>query len=343
MAELKNRLNKAQALEKIRQEEFKRTTLSFYRYVHIDEPREKRDTLFREWSELAVLGRTYLSQEGINAQICVPEPQWDSFIDRLNDHVEFTDMPFKIAVETPHESFWKLSIKVRHQIVADGLSQHEYDVTNVGRHLDPEAFNQALDEENSIVVDMRNHYESRIGKFEKALTPNADTFREELPMVKEMLTGKEDKKILLYCTGGIRCEKASAYLKHHGFEDVNQLHGGIINYAHDMKRKGKKSRFIGKNFVFDDRGAERITADILSNCDQCGETSDEYTNCENMICNLLFIQCHHCKRKMNGCCSLRCRQECLLPAEQQRRRRAGIKHSFSRYKAQVRPGLKPRQ
>lgn len=336
MTLLCNRLNKEQALQKLSEEQFTRKTVSFYRYVIVEDPQQMRDKLFKEWSELGALGRIYIAKEGINAQMNVPEPEWERFVEQLYAHPEFKDMPFKIAVEQPTESFWKLTIKVKHQIVADGLTEDQYDVTNVGTHLDPESFNKAL-EEGAIVVDMRNHYESRIGKFEGAITPDVDTFREELPAVKDMLKGKEDQKILLYCTGGIRCEKASAYLKHEGFQDVNQLHGGIINYAHEMKQKRMPSRFVGKNFVFDDRMAERITEDVLSECDQCSEQCDDYTNCKNVMCNMLFLQCTSCKDHFANCCSDQCKEISELPEEEQKKLRAGIEHTFTRYKKQIRP------
>jgi UPF0176 protein len=338
MSLLFNRLNKEQALEKISQEDFSRKTVSFYRYVIVEDTQQMRDELYKEWQDLGVFGRIYIAREGINAQICVPEPHWEEFIEKLYAYPEFKNMPFKVAVEEPSESFWKLIIKVKHQIVADGLTEDDYDVTDVGQHLKPEEFNQAL-EKGAICVDMRNQYESRIGKFEGALTPDVDTFREELPMVKNMLKGKEDQKVLLYCTGGIRCEKASAYLKKQGFKDVNQLHGGIINYAHEMAKKGQKSRFVGKNFVFDDRIAEAITDDVLADCDQCGDDCDRYVNCSNAMCNLLFIQCEKCGEQMNHACTPKCRKISLMPIEKQRKLRAGVPHTFKRYKRAVRPSL----
>ncbi|MGE3278763.1 MAG: rhodanese-related sulfurtransferase, partial [Candidatus Altimarinota bacterium] len=263
-------------------------------------------------------------------------PHWDQFVEQLHNIKEFSDVPFKMAIEEDL-SFWKLTIKVRKQIVADGLPEDEYDVTQVGNHLSPEEFHQALDRDDVVVVDMRNHYESRVGKFEKAICPDSDTFREELPMVKEMLKGQEEKKVLLYCTGGIRCEKASSYLKHHGFKDVNQLYGGIINYTHVIKEKGLKPRFLGKNFVFDERIGEKVTDDILSQCDQCQQTCDEYTNCKNTMCNLLFIQCQSCSETMKNTCSDECLQIAQLPIEEQRKIRAGVPHTFTRYKKQIRP------
>jgi UPF0176 protein len=336
MAVLHNLVSKADALKKVSQETFSRRTVSFYRYVKIEDPQRMRDALYVQWNELGVLGRVYVAREGINAQISVPEPNWDLFVEKLHTFREFSDVPFKMAVEDD-VSFWKLKIKVRKQIVADGLSEGDYDVSQVGTHLSPEEFHNALGQEDVVVVDMRNHYESRVGRFENALCPNSDTFREELPMVKEMLKGKEDKKVLLYCTGGIRCEKASSYLKHYGFKDVNQLYGGIINYTHEIKQKGLQPRFLGKNFVFDERMHEKITDDVLTNCDLCAEKCDEYTNCKNTICNLLFVQCQPCIEKMKNCCSEECLEIAQLPIDEQKKLRANTPHSFTRYKKQIRP------
>ncbi len=315
MFTLRNKLDRKTAEQKVQQEAIPRKTVSFYRYVRISDPLALRNELFRTWSALGVLGRIYLAEEGINAQFSVPTIYWDVFVRYLYSYKQFDNMPFKIAVEEPNHSFVKLCIKIKKQIVADGLQPSDYDVTNVGKHLTPEEFHDALQAPNTIVVDMRNQYESKIGKFEGAITPDADTFKEELPMVKEMLQGNEDKKILLYCTGGVRCEKASAYLKHQGFHDVNQLHGGIIHYAHRMKELGIESKFKGKNYVFDDRGAETITEDILSTCDQCDSVCDTFTNCHNVACNLLFIQCSSCKAHMNNCCSDHCKSVTALSPE----------------------------
>lgn len=315
MFKLANNLSKEEAIKLRDEETFERKTLSFYRYVRIKDPQDFRNQLYAEWSALGVLGRTYVSQEGINAQINVPEPQWDAFIDNLESHQELKSMPLKIGVEQGF-SFYKLTIKMKNQIVADGLSNDAYDITNVGTHLTGEEFNKFAEQEDTIVVDMRNQYESEIGHFEGAVLPQVDTFKEELPNVRDTLRGNEDKKILLYCTGGIRCEKASAYLKNEGFKDVNQLHGGIINYAHEMKQKGLPSKFKGKNFVFDERRAERITEDVLSQCHQCESPSDNHENCANEMCNILFIQCDACAEEFSKCCSVSCRNIANLPLEE---------------------------
>lgn len=320
---LYNKLGPEELKKKLDAEDFKRRTVSFYRYVIIEDPAEMRDRLYQEWSKLDCLGRIYVAREGINAQMNVPEHHWTEFADKLYAHPELRDIPFKIAVEDDGKSFLKLTVKVRSKIVADGLDEKTWDVTKVGRHLDADDWNQAMNSGKAIVVDMRNHYESEIGHFEGALLPQSETFRDELTEVLDMLKGKEDQKILLYCTGGIRCEKTSAYLKHHGFKDVNQLHGGIIDYARQIKDKDLPNLFHGKNFVFDERLGESISSEVISHCHQCGEPCDHHVNCANVNCNLLFIQCENCAKEMEGCCSQECVDIIHLPEEEQKKLRKG--------------------
>lgn len=336
---LRNKLSKDLLKKKIDNENFERVVLSFYRYVEIKEDLfEFRNKLYIEWESLGVLGRIYIAKEGINAQLSVPKHNLDGFIANLDNRIEFQNMPLKIAVEHDKYAFLKLTIKIKKQIVADDLPFGTYDVSDVGNHLTPEQFNQALEDPNTIVVDMRNQYESRIGKFENAITPDSDTFREELKTTTELLKDKKDKKVLLYCTGGIRCEKASSYLKHHGFEDVNQLYGGIINYFHEIKEKNIPSKFIGKNFVFDGRLAEKITDDVLTTCDQCGESCDHYNNCHNTACNLLFIQCDVCADKYENCCSSECIKISKMGKEERKLYAEKLgKTQSERYRKRVRP------
>lgn len=341
MFKLRNKLNKEQAVAKLTKEVFPRKTLSFYRYVKIENPLGLRNELFVKWSELGVLGRIYLAEEGINAQLNLPEESLDSFVTLLNQYAQFKDMPLKIAVEDG-QSFYKLSIKIKKQIVADGLPADSYDLANIGRHLTAKEWNESMNEAETVVVDMRNHYESRIGRFVNALTPSVDIFREALTTVKEELKGRKDKKILLYCTGGVRCEKASAYLKHHGFDDVNQLYGGIISYAHQIKDEGLENKFIGKNFVFDDRLEETISPDILTTCDVCRKPNDRMTNCANVICNLLFVQCEKCSRQLEGCCSMECNMVINLSENEQiKLRKAQQISNTTLYKSRIKPDLRP--
>lgn len=345
---LRNLLHPDLLRERLEQEELPRTTLSFYRYVRLKETEDLRHALYTEWEQLGVLGRIYISQEGVNAQISLPTSNLDAFRSALDAQEAFRAMPWKIAVEDDGKSFLKLKIKVRNKIVADGLADDAFDVTNVGEHLDAESFNRKI-EEGALVIDMRNNYECLIGHFEGAYLPKADTFRGAIEEVQEMLDRKAEEasgpgnfstdqggrrtEILLYCTGGIRCEKASAYLKHHGFENVNQLHGGIIDYARQIKAQGLESRFKGQNFVFDERLAERITDDVVSTCMQCGTKSDRISNCQEATCNMLLVQCENCANKYADCCSLSCREIYQLPIEAQRAWRKGRSTRSTKTKA----------
>lgn len=343
MTELRNRINKNELKVRLAQEQIERVTFSFYKYVPIEHPKELRDELFIQWSALNCFGRIYIAHEGINAQMSVPKNNWDAFVNQLYSDVRFNDIPFKIAVDDDGKSFYKLGVKVRDKVVADGIDDETFNPSNTGTYLNAEGFNKAIEDPNTIVVDMRNHYESEVGRFDNAFCPDADTFREELPLVVEHLKGQEDKKVIMYCTGGIRCEKASAYLKHKGFKDVNHLRGGIIQYAKEVKEQGLESKFKGVNFVFDERIGERITPDVLSNCHQCGKPCDTHVNCKNDDCHLLFIQCDACATHMNGCCTPACQEIAAMPIEMQRELRKGrIKNGpecLSVYKSRLRPNL----
>lgn len=310
-----------------------RLTLSFYAYAQISDPTQFRNDLFRAWDPLVVLGRIYVAKEGINAQLSLPADNFYAFKDTIEKYDFMQGMRLNIAVEQDDHSFLKLTVKVRDKIVADGLNDETFDVTNIGVHLKAKEFNTILDDPNTIVVDFRNHYESEIGYFKGAITPDVDTFRESLPIINEQLQDfKEDKNLVMYCTGGIRCEKASAYFKHQGFKNVYQLEGGIINYAKQIKEENLESKFIGKNFVFDHRLGERITDDIVSQCHQCGKPCDVHTNCINEGCHLLFIQCEECAQAMQGCCSQDCIDVIHLPEEEQKAIRRGIKNGNKIFK-----------
>ncbi|MCS6820144.1 MAG: rhodanese-related sulfurtransferase [Chitinophagales bacterium] len=322
--QLRNKQNRRLLKLKIEQDHTPRITLSFYKYAHIPNPELFRNTLYQKLSALEVLGRIYVSKEGINAQISVPEEKFEYFKTYINSLHILKGERLNIAIEQSHKSFFVLDIKVRNKIVADGLDDSSFDVTNTGKHLKAKEFNELCERPDSVVVDMRNHYEHEVGHFKGAILPDVDTFREALQKVESILQEHRDKHILLYCTGGIRCEKASAYLKHKGFEKVYQLEGGIIEYARQVKALGLENKFIGKNFVFDERLGERITDDIISSCHQCGKPCDNHTNCANDACHLLFIQCDDCKKKFEGCCSSKCKEIIHLSPEEQKAIRKGM-------------------
>ena len=308
---------------KLGQSDQKRITISFYKYHRIRNAYLFRDHFYLLLSELKVLGRIYVAKEGINAQISVPEENFIHLQSRL-DEIEFLKgIRLNTAVEDNGRSFFKLKIKVRPKILADGLDDDTFDVTNIGQHLGAKEFNELTDQGNTVIVDMRNHYESEIGRFKDAIYPDADTFREALALAKKALKPYKDKHIIMYCTGGIRCEKASAYFKHIGYKHVYQLEGGIIKYARDAEELGVENRFIGKNFVFDERLGERITDDIIARCHQCGNPCDTHRNCKNVACNLLFIQCEACAERYQGCCSMECNEIINLPEDEQKKLRKG--------------------
>lgn len=333
--QLWNKLSKEELVEKLKERGTQFVTVSFYQYASIPNPQVFRDHLFQMWDKSGIVGRTYVATEGINAQIGVPADKFQQFKEELYE-ISFLDgIRLNLAVDESEAEFpfLKLKIKVRPKILADGLNDNTFDVTNKGKHLKAEEFNKLIDDPNTILIDMRNHYETEVGHFKGAITPDVDTFRESLPIIEEdILKGNEDKNIVMYCTGGIRCEKASAWFKHRGFKKVHQLEGGIIKYANDCDDKGLENKFIGKNFVFDERRGERISEDVIAVCHQCGEPCDTHTNCINDACHLLFIQCEKCKSKYEGCCSSDCQEVIHLPEEEQRALRKGKNNSNKIFK-----------
>lgn len=352
MAQLHNRISRKELKELIQNDPTPRTTISFYNYVHIDDPVKFRNDLYVAFKQLGVLGRIYIAQEGINAQMSVPTANFEAFKTHLYSLDGFDGLRLNIAVDDDArlndpvgqgKSFFVLDIKVRNKIVADGINDPSFDMRNKGRYVNAEQMNELLKDKETVVIDMRNHYEYEVGHFDNALEIPSDTFREQLPMAVDMMKENKDKNIIMYCTGGIRCEKASAYMLHQGFKNVFHLEGGIINYAKQIKEKGLDSKFIGKNFVFDERLGERITPDIIAHCHQCGKPADTHTNCKNDGCHLLFIQCEECAAKYDGCCSNECQTVYNMPVEEQKKLRAGIDKGrmvFNKSKAgRLRPKL----
>jgi len=331
--QLYNTLSAKERAEIIKEAAQQRLTLSFYQYAKIGNPKLFRNHLFIAWNELDILGRIYVAHEGINGQLSVPAENFNAFKEHLDSISFLKDIRLNIAVEQDNMSFLKLKVKVRHKIVADGLNDETFDVTSIGIHLKAKEFNALLEDPNTVCVDMRNHYESEIGHFQGAVRPDVDTFRDSLDVIEEDLKEhKEDKNLLMYCTGGIRCEKASAYYKHKGFKNVYQLEGGIIEYIRQVNAENLENKFIGKNFVFDHRRGERISDDIVANCHQCGNPCDMHVNCENEACHLLFIQCNACKEKMQGCCSAVCQEVFNLPFKEQKKLRKGTHNSNKIFK-----------
>ncbi len=342
MSVLHNRISNKELKEKLYEENFPRTTISFYQYFTIQDPLVFRDELYKGLNHLQVFGRIYIASEGINAQVSIPTHLFEDFKTYLYSIKGLESVRLNIAVNDNGKSFWVLRIKQRSKIVADGIEDVSFSMENKGNYVNALQMNELISSPETIVIDMRNHYEYEVGHFVNALEIPSDTFREQLPMAAGMMKDKKDKNIIMYCTGGIRCEKASAYMLHHGFKNVFHLEGGIINYANQIKELGLESQFKGKNFVFDDRLGEKITEDIISKCHQCGAPCDTHTNCKNDGCHLLFIQCTSCAETYAGCCTQACTDIVHLPEEKQIELRKGIdkgQQIFNKSKQRLRPRL----
>ena len=342
MAPLHNRVSAEELKQRLAAETFRRLTVSFYQYAKIEDPTAFRNQLYQQLFALNVFGRIYVAHEGINAQISIPEENFEAFRETLYSYPFLNGIRLNIAVDDDGKSFWVLKIKVREKIVADGIEDPAFDITHRGKYLNAKDFNDLTDDPDTIIVDMRNHYEYEVGHFENAIEVPSDTFREQLPMAVDMLKDNKDKNIVMYCTGGIRCEKASAYMLHNGFKNVFHLEGGIIEYTNKAKQQGLPVKFKGKNFVFDDRLGERITEEIISQCHQCGRPCDTHTNCANDGCHLLFIQCEECAGKHEGCCSVECQDVLHLPEEERAELRKGIDKGqmvFNKSKQRLRPRI----
>ena len=344
MAVLHNRVSNGELKKRLMEEPFPRTTISFYCYFPVENPQEFRDYLYKNLAALQAFGRIYVAKEGINAQMSVPADRFEDFKTFLYTIEPLNGLRLNIAVDDDGKSFWVLKIKVREKIVADGINDPEFSMERKGKYVNAAQMNQLLQDPGTIVIDMRNHYEYEVGHFVNAMEIPSDTFREQLPMAADMMKGNEEKNIIMYCTGGIRCEKASAYMLHKGFRNVFHLEGGIINYARQAKAAELESKFIGKNFVFDDRLGERITGDVIAHCHQCGKPCDDHTNCKNDGCHLLFIQCKQCTAEMDGCCSTACKETIHMPVERQKEIRKGVENGqniFNKSQVRLRPRISP--
>jgi UPF0176 protein len=342
MAVLHNRVSQKELKALLYEETEPRTTISFYQYFSIDDTRLFRDELYKALQALKVFGRIYIATEGINAQLSVPRSNVESLKNHLISIEPLNGIRLNTAIDDDGKSFWVLKIKIRDKIVADGIDDPSFGMATKGKYVDAEAFNQLTNDPDTIVVDMRNHYEYEVGHFNNAIEVPSDTFREQLPMSAEMLQEQKDKNIIMYCTGGIRCEKASAYLLHKGFKNVFHLEGGIIHYANTVKEKGLENKFRGKNFVFDDRLGERVSDEVIAKCHQCGKPADTHTNCKNDGCHLLFIQCDECAKQYDGCCSIECQEIYTMSEGEQKELRKGKMNGmkvFNKSRQRLRPRL----
>lgn len=280
--------------------------LAYYIFTPIDDPqktvREQRAFL----EQLDATARIYVSEEGINGQLCAARNDALKYIDWMHSHAPYKDVEFKIH-EWHEQAFPRLTVKYRKKLVA---RDRPVDMSLTGKHMSPEEWKATLEKEQDLLLlDVRNSYEWKVGRFKGAELPQCDTFR-EFETYAESLKEQHDpktKKVMMYCTGGIRCEIYSAYLKQMGFDNVYQLQGGIIKYGLDQGSK----HWQGKLFVFDDRLTVPISkepSEVIGKCHLCGTPSENYYNCASMDCNTLYLCCPDCVTAHKGCCSVACSQ-----------------------------------
>ena len=286
-------------------------TISFYKYFKIDNPLNFRNIIYKNFYKLNIFGRIYIATEGINAQISVLYDTYFLFKKHFyNLNSNFKDIKLNKSINHK-QSFWVLIVKVRKKIVADGLLNYQYNAKNVGKYLQIKDVNSMLKNPKVIFVDIRNDYEYEIGHFKNAIHVPGKTFRDQLKIIVNFLKKYKNKIFVLYCTGGIRCEKATAWLKFNNFKNIYHIKGGILNYVNESRKKNFSIFFRGKNFVFDYRMSERISHHILSKCKICNIKCDNYINCKNDFCHDLVIQCSACYFKYHGCCSIICKKKLI--------------------------------
>lgn len=285
----------------------KYNTLLYYCYSPIADAEQFAADHLAFCKSLGLVGRIIVADEGLNGTVSGTVEGCEAYMKHIHADERFAKTEFKIdEVDTP--SFIKMHCRYKPEIVHSGLRDKSIINPNVktGKYLEPKEFSEMIDQEDVVVLDVRSNYEHNLGKFKNAITLDIDNFR-DFPDQIDQLAQYKDKKILTYCTGGIKCEKASALLLHHGFKDVYQLHGGIIKYG---KEAGGKY-FEGKCYVFDNRIAvdvNTVNPKTISTCYNCGATTPKMINCANPECNEHFTQCDECGEKMLGCCSDTCMQ-----------------------------------
>ncbi|MFC4767599.1 rhodanese-related sulfurtransferase [Effusibacillus consociatus] len=283
--------------------------LLYYKYVRIEDPVEYAQQHLQFCKDLGLKGRILVAEEGINGTVSGTVEQTETYMEEIRKDPRFADMVFKIDEADGH-AFKKMFVRPRKELVTFRLEEDIDPNQLTGKYLSPKEFYEALQDPDVIVLDGRNDYEYDIGHFRGAIRPEVESFREFPEWIRENLSQYKDKKILTYCTGGIRCEKLSGFLLKEGFKDVAQLHGGIVTYGKDPEVKGQL--FDGKCYVFDERIAvpiNQVEEVIVGKCHHCGVPAEKYINCAEDFCHLQHIVCPECEEKFQGYCSEECRSK----------------------------------
>lgn len=278
--------------------------LLYYKYVNIENPTVLVKSQKQLCEQLGLKGRILIATEGINGTLGGSDESTAEYIRIMHEQEMFSDILFHESAGGA-ECFPKLKILLKKEIVHLGLDTIEINAQDNGLHLTPAEVHELINKNSSnlVILDTRNNYESHIGKFEKSLTCNVQNFRDFPKFIDENLEKFKDKEVLMYCTGGVRCERATAYLKKKQIaKQVYQIKGGIHSYAEQFP----DGYFRGKNYVFDGRIATKITEDILGNCVLCNISYDGYTNCINASCNKQIVVCPDCIKTYHNTCGQAC-------------------------------------
>lgn len=295
--------------------------LLFYKYVSIEKPKQIQRWLRLLCKRLELKGRILIAHEGINGTVGGPEAATEAFKREFLNHPLFGNTDMKESAGSA-DDFPRLSVRVRPEVVSLGIDPEKLSTKHTGVHLSPEKTHALISEKKDLVIlDARNNYEARIGKFENAITPDIETFRDFPNYIDENIEQFKNKEVLMYCTGGIRCERATAYLNEKGVaKQVYQVDGGICRYV----EKYPDGYFRGKNYVFDDRIAVPVNDDVLTHCDLCQKSADTYTNCVNTLCNKQFIACQECRKTHRYTCSDKCKNLIETGAVRERKDKVGV-------------------
>jgi UPF0176 protein len=283
--------------------------LLYYQYVPIEDPEAFAEEHLSFCRELGLKGRILVAKEGINGTVSGTVAATEAYMEAMHEDPRFRDMPFKVDPHDGH-AFKKMHVRPKKELVTFRVDKDIDPNKKSGKRLSPKEFYELMQREDVLIVDGRNDYEYDLGHFKGAIRPEVKSFREFPEWIKKNLGDKKDKKIITYCTGGIRCEKLTAYMLEEGFKDVAQLDGGIVTYGKDPEVKGKD--FEGKCFVFDERlsvPVNRVNEKVVGKCSHCGAPTENYINCAYTRCHKLHLCCSDCEEEYRGYCSESCEQE----------------------------------
>ncbi|MGP4076222.1 oxygen-dependent tRNA uridine(34) hydroxylase TrhO [Halobacillus sp. K22] len=283
--------------------------LLYYKYVDLPDYEEYCQNHLKFCKDLGLKGRIIVAPEGINGTVSGTVDQVEEYMDFVRSDERFADIQFKMDEHEGH-AFKKMHCRVKPELVNWSIENDDIDPKEFGgKHVKPKEFYELLQEEDTVVIDGRNEYEYRIGHFRNAIRPEVNHSREFPEWIAENADEWKDKRVITYCTGGIRCEKLTGILKKNGVEDVYQLEGGINTYSKDPEIKGQL--FDGKMYVFDERISvpiNQVEEKVIAQCEHCGKQEDRMINCSNPVCNRQYVCCEDCEEEQHAACTAECKE-----------------------------------